>query len=162
MSYGPDQILDGVGKSDYERYLKLSELLQLQPVKESWKHRDELLFTVVHQTSELWLKHASAEAGQAAAYLKDNQIRSALRLFPRILLAIKYCHESLDMLEQMSPWDYQQVRRALGHGSGFDSPGMNSIRKAIPPLGVEFNRLLGVEKIDLIQLFIRNTEFEDL
>ena len=162
MSYGPDQILDGVGKSDYERYLKLSELLQLQPVKESWKHRDELLFTVVHQTSELWLKHASAEAGQAAAYLKDNQIRSALRLFPRILLAIKYCHESLDMLEQMSPWDYQQVRRALGHGSGFDSPGMNSIRKAIPPLGVEFNRLLGVEKIDLIQLFIRHTEFEDL
>lgn len=162
MSYGPDQILDGVGKSDYERYLKLSELLQLQPVKESWKHRDELLFTVVHQTSELWLKHASAEAGQAAAYLKDNQIRSALRLFPRILLAIKYCHESLDMLEQMSPWDYQQVRRALGHGSGFDSPGMNSIRKAIPPLGVEFNRLLGVEKIDLIQLFIRHNEFEDL
>ena len=162
MSYGPDQILDGVGKSDYERYLKLSELLQLQPVKESWKHRDELLFTVVHQTSELWLKHASAEAGQAAAYLKDNQIRSALRLFPRILLAIKYCHESLDMLEQMSPWDYQQVRRALGHGSGFDSPGMNSIRKAIPPLGVEFNRLLRVEKIDLIQLFIRHTEFEDL
>lgn len=162
MSYGPDQILDGVGKSDYERYLKLSELLQLQPVKESWKHRDELLFTVVHQTSELWLKHASAEAGQATAYLKDNQIRSALRLFPRILLAIKYCHESLDMLEQMSPWDYQQVRRALGHGSGFDSPGMNSIRKAIPPLGVEFNRLLGVEKIDLIQLFIRHTEFEDL
>ena len=162
MSYGPDQILDGVGKSDYERYLKLSELLQLQPVKESWKHRDELLFTVVHQNSELWLKHASAEAGQAAAYLKDNQIRSALRLFPRILLAIKYCHESLDMLEQMSPWDYQQVRRALGHGSGFDSPGMNSIRKAIPPLGVEFNRLLGVEKIDLIQLFIRHTEFEDL
>ena len=162
MSYGPDQILDGVGKSDYERYLKLSELLQLQPVKESWKHRDELLFTVVHQTSELWLKHASAEAGQAAAYLKDNQIRSALRLFPRILLAIKYCHESLDMLEQMSPWDYQQVRRALGHGSGFYSPGMNSIRKAIPPLGVEFNRLLGVEKIDLIQLFIRHTEFEDL
>ena len=152
MSYGPDQILDGVGKSDYERYLKLSELLQLQPVKESWKHRDELLFTVVHQTSELWLKHASAEAGQAAAYLKDNQIRSALRLFPRILLAIKYCHESLDMLEQMSPC----------HGSGFDSPGMNSIRKAIPPLGVEFNRLLGVEKIDLIQLFIRHTEFEDL
>lgn len=162
MSYGPDQILDGVGKSDYERYLKLSELLQLQPVKESWKHRDELLFTVVHQTSELWLKHASAEAGQATAYLKDNQIRSALRLFPRILLAIKYCHESLDMLEQMSPWDYQQVRRALGHGSGFDSPGMNSIRKAIPPLGMEFNRLLGVEKIDLIQLFLRHNEFEDL
>ena len=46
MSYGPDQILEGEGKSDYERYLKLSELLKLQPTKEAWKHRDELLFTV--------------------------------------------------------------------------------------------------------------------
>lgn len=48
MSYGPDQILEGEGKSDYERYLKLSELLKLQPTKDAWKHRDELLFTVVH------------------------------------------------------------------------------------------------------------------
>jgi len=82
MSYGPDQILNGEGKSDYERYLKLSELLNLQPVKETWKHRDELLFTVVHQTSELWLKHATAEAGQAASFLANNEIRPALRLFP--------------------------------------------------------------------------------
>lgn len=162
MSYGPDQILEGDGKSDYERYLKLSELLKLQPTKEAWKHRDELLFTVVHQTSELWLKHATAEATQALVFLKNNEIRPALRLFPRIFLAIKYCHESLDMLEQMSPWDYQQVRRALGHGSGFDSPGMNSMRKAIPPLGIEFKRLLNVEKIDLVQLFVRHTEFENL
>ena len=43
MSYGPDQILEGEGKSDYERYLKLSELLKLQPTKDAWKHRDELL-----------------------------------------------------------------------------------------------------------------------
>jgi len=162
MSYGPDQILNGEGKSDYERYLKLSELLKLQPVKETWKHRDELLFTVVHQTSELWLKHATAETIQAASFLANNDIRPALRLFPRILLAIKYCHESLDMLEQMSPWDYQQVRRALGHGSGFDSPGMNSIRKSIPLLGVEFKRMLTSEGIDLVQLFVRHTEFEDL
>ena len=162
MSYGPDQILEGEGKSDYERYLKLSELLKLQPTKDAWKHRDELLFTVVHQTSELWLKHATAEANQATDYLKNNEIRAALRLFPRLMLAIKYCHESLDMLEQMSPWDYQQVRRALGHGSGFDSPGMNSIRKAFPPLGVEFKRMLNADKLDLVQLFVRHPEFETL
>ena len=23
----------------------------------------------------------------------------------------------------MSPWEYQEIRRVLGHGSGFDSPG---------------------------------------
>ena len=79
-----------------------------------------------------------------------------------MMLDIKFCHDALDMLEQMSPWDYQQVRRALGHGSGFDSPGMNSIRKAIPGLGVEFKRLLAASNLDLVQLFVRHTEFEDL
>ena len=28
------------------------------------------------------------------------------------------------MLEQMSPWEYQEIRKVLGHGSGFDSPGV--------------------------------------
>lgn len=36
------------------------------------------------------------------------------------------------------------------------------MRKAIPPLGIEFKRLLNVEKIDLVQLFVRHTEFENL
>jgi tryptophan 2,3-dioxygenase len=39
---------------------------------------------------------------------------------------------------------------------------MNSIRKAIPPLGVEFKRMLNAEKIDLVQLFVHHTEFENL
>jgi tryptophan 2,3-dioxygenase len=162
MSYGPDQILKGAEGTDYERYLRTSELLSLQKGPDTWKHRDELLFAVVHQSSELWLKLCTAEAEQALDYLKRDEIRPALRLFPRMMLSIKYCHEALDMLEQMSPWDYQQVRRALGHGSGFDSPGMNSIRKAIPGLGIEFTRLLAKENIELLQLFVRHTEFEDL
>jgi tryptophan 2,3-dioxygenase len=66
------------------------------------------------------------------------------------------------MLEKMSPWDYQQVRRALGHGSGFDSPGFNQLRKLIPDLGAEFHRLLKQEKIDLMTLFLNDRIFEDL
>ena len=34
----------------------------------------------------------------------------------------------------MSPWEYQEVRRALGHGSGFDSPGFRHIKRVSPPL----------------------------
>jgi len=103
MAYGPDQILEGAGNSDYERYIRTVELLNLQPQPETWKHRDELLFTVVHQSSELWLKHCTAEAIQAVEHLKKDEIRAALRLFPRMMLDIKYCHDALDMLEQMSP-----------------------------------------------------------
>ena len=115
MSYGPDQILDGEGNSDYERYIRTPELLSLQKGPDEWLHRDELLFTVVHQTSELWLKLATSEISQSLEYLAADNPKMALRLFPRILLCTEYCHEPLDMLEQMSPWDYQQVRRPPPH-----------------------------------------------
>jgi tryptophan 2,3-dioxygenase len=62
----------------------------------------------------------------------------------------------------MTPWDYQQVRRALGHGSGFDSPGFNSIRKAIPTLGKEFNRLRGESNVELLTIFLEHEKYDEL
>ena len=162
MSYGPDQILEGLGKSDYERYIRTEELLALQKGPNEWLHRDELLFTVVHQACELWLKLAVAEVYQVANYLADNNFRMALRLVPRILLCIKSADESMEMLDQMTPWDYQQVRRALGHGSGFDSPGFNAIRKALPNLGKEFHRLLDSENIELLTVFLEHEKYDEL
>ena len=54
MSEDPSTpILPGPGASDYERYLRTDELLALQKEPEERVHRDELLFTTVHQTSEL-------------------------------------------------------------------------------------------------------------
>ena len=67
MSERPDteQVLDGPGGSDYENYIRTDELLALQPEPDTWKHRDELLFTIVHQSSELWLKLGIAEGRYA-------------------------------------------------------------------------------------------------
>ena len=129
MAYGPDQILEGLGNSDYERYIRTPELLSLQKSPEQWLHRDELLFTVTHQTSELWLKLAVSEAYQIANFLAEDNFRMAMRLVPRILMCIEFADEGMAMLDQMTPWDYQQVRRALGHGSGFDSPGFTFHRQ---------------------------------
>ena len=162
MSYAKPPILTGTGKSDYENYLRTAELLSLQKNSDQWEHRDELLFTIVHQASELWLKLASAEISEAIENLRQNNLREPQRLLTRAVLCIHQTHNALDMLEKMSPWDYQQVRRALGHGSGFDSPGFNQLRKLMPDLGVEFQRLLTLEKIDLITLFLNDRKFEDL
>lgn len=162
MSYGADQILKGKGDSDYERYIKTEDLLSLQPEPGSWKHRDELLFTVVHQSSELWLKLAVAECQQIIEYLKVGDLASALRLTPRIPMCVANATTALDMLEQMSPWDYQQVRRALGHGSGFDSPGFNAIRSAVPNLGVELHRLLKAADLTLLQMYVNHTKHDEL
>ena len=162
MSYGSDQILSGAGASDYERYIRTEELLSLQRSPDEWEHRDELLFTVVHQSSELWLKLATNEILQITQYLDDDQIRPALRLLTRVMMCIEYTTTQLDMLEQMSPWDYQQVRRALGHGSGFDSPGFNSIRKSMPLLVEAFKAQIATANISLLELFLKHDQYEDL
>ena len=155
-------VLNGSARSDYENYLLTDQLLSLQKGPDEWKHRDELLFTVVHQASELWLKLATSEVLESLNQLKLNNLRESLRLLGRAALCIQQTTNGLEMLEKMSPWDYQQVRRALGHGSGFDSPGFNSLRKSVPGLGFELSRLLEEEKIDLLKLFLEDRKYEDL
>ena len=53
-----------------------------------------------------------------------------------------YVIAQLEMLEALSPWEYQAIRKVLGHGSGFDSPGFRQIRRVTPPLGQAFNAKL--------------------
>lgn len=162
MSYSKPPVLQGIAKSDYENYLRTDELLSLQKGPKEWEHRDELLFTVVHQASELWLKLATSEVSEAVNQLRQNDLREPQRLLSRAVLCIHQTHNALDMLEKMSPWDYQQVRRALGHGSGFDSPGFNQLRKAVPDLGIEFHHLLHKNKIELLTVFLNDRLYEDL
>ena len=132
-------ILAGEGASDYERYLRTDELLALQKAPDEWVHRDELLFQTVHQSSEIWLKHAWMEVEEATRLIEARDLAGALRLLGRANHAIRYVVSFLEHLELMSPWEYQEVRRVLGHGSGFDSPGFRGIREVSPGLYVAFD-----------------------
>jgi len=82
-------ILPGKGASDYERYLRTDELLSLQPDPETSSHRDELLFTTVHQSSELWLKLAWNEVEEAIRLLSRDELDPALRLLRRASLCLQ-------------------------------------------------------------------------
>ena len=113
-------ILPGDAPSDYERYLRTEELLALQKSPEERVHRDELLFQTVHQSSELWLKLACHEVEEATALVRAREPSGAVRLLARAALCLRYVTDQLDMLERMSPWEYQTIRAVLGHGSGFD------------------------------------------
>ena len=66
------------------------------------------------------------------------------------------------MLEHMSPWEYQEIRRVLGHGSGFDSPGFNEIRRVSPELGQAFNDLLREDGLTVVELYRQGREREEL
>jgi tryptophan 2,3-dioxygenase len=157
-----EPILEGRGASDYERYLRTDELLSLQKTSDEQVHRDELLFQTVHQSSELWLKLASNETAEAVALLERDEILAALRLLRRASLALQLITGQLDMLEQMSPWEYQEVRAVLGHGSGFDSPGFRSLRGVVPPLGQAFSALVRNAGLTLEELYVRGREHEEL
>ena len=157
-----EPILEGKGGSDYERYLRTDELLSLQKTPEEQAHRDELLFQTVHQSSELWLKLASNETAEAAALVEREEIAGALRLLRRASLALQLITGQLDMLEQMSPWEYQEVRAVLGHGSGFDSPGFGALRRVVPTLGQAFSAQVRKAGLTLEELYVQGREHEEL
>jgi len=158
--YAP--ILDGPGGSDYERYLRTDELLALQKGPDEWVHRDELLFQTVHQSSELWLKHAWVEVEEATRLVEARDLAGALRLLRRANEAMEYVIGFLGHLERMSPWEYQEVRRVLGHGSGFDSPGFREIRRVSPGLLGAFDALRRERGLSLVDVYVRGREHEEL
>jgi tryptophan 2,3-dioxygenase len=155
-------ILPGKGGSDYERYLRTDDLLALQKGADEWVHRDELLFQTVHQSSELWLKLAWNEAEEAGKLIQAGDIPPANRLLRRAIACLKTVTEALDMLEHMSPWEYTEVRKVLGHGSGFDSPGFRELRRVAKPLGEAFHAARERAGLSLIEVYTRGREFDEL
>jgi tryptophan 2,3-dioxygenase len=154
-------ILPGAGGSDYERYLRTDELLALQKTPEEMLHRDERLFQTVHQASELWLKLACFEIDEAIVLMGDNEVRRALRLLGRANHCIVIVTEALHMLERLSPWEYHEVRKALGHGSGFDSPGFRNLRSTARRLGSAFEVRLAESGLTLAEAYTRAFEKPD-
>jgi tryptophan 2,3-dioxygenase len=155
-------VLTGEGASDYERYLRTDALLALQKTPEEWVHRDELLFMTVHQSSELWLKLACAEVEEATRLVEAKRLAEANPLLRRANDCLKYVTSFLDHLEHMSPWEYQEIRRVLGHGSGFDSPGFREVRRVSPLLGQAFTALRLETGLSVVELYQQAREHEEL
>jgi tryptophan 2,3-dioxygenase len=157
-----EPILPGTGASDYERYLRTDELLALQKGPEERIHRDELLFQTVHQSSELWLKLAVAEVGEATARVEARELAAAIRMLRRACHCLRLITDQLEMLEHISPWEYHEVRKVLGHGSGFDSPGFRGVREVTPALGGAFRTALAEAGLTVVELYQRGREHEEL
>jgi len=106
---------------NYEIYLKIPELLSLQkPLSEPTAH-DELLFIITHQTYELWFKQIIFEMEGLIATLLRNQLVPGTRLLSRISEIFSVLIHQIDVLETMSPVDFNRFRSSLNPGSGFQS-----------------------------------------
>src|SRR5215831_20775051 len=135
-------ILPGKGASDYERYLRMDELLALQKTTAELRHPDELTFQVVHQASELLMKGAAFELERALPCVNRGEFPDAARLIRRAHMELEYPICMLHVLETITPFDYHLIRAGLGHGSGLDSPGFLALLHIGPRLGQEFDHQL--------------------
>ncbi|MFC4294130.1 tryptophan 2,3-dioxygenase [Novosphingobium tardum] len=108
------------GRTTYSSYLDLDRLLSAQhPV--SGAH-DELLFIVIHQASELWLKLCLHELEAARNAIAADDLRPAFKMLSRVARAQGQLIGSWDVLATMTPSDYSAIRPHLGASSGFQSP----------------------------------------
>lgn len=146
-------ILDGDGDNDYARYMRTDTLLALQRPPEERVHRDELLFQVVHQSTELWLKLASEEATEAGRLMERDAVNSSKLALDRSTRAVQLITEQLEMLTHLTPWVFQTIRTVLGHGSGFESPGWGAIQHSGKKLRRDFDTLVVRQNVDLLALY---------
>jgi tryptophan 2,3-dioxygenase len=146
-------ILEGRGNSDYERYVRVPELLELQKPVEQLSHPEERLFQTTHQAAELWLHHVDYEVGRAIAAIAADEVTPAAELLERCRLIIDLLREQIVILETMAPVDYHIIRTSsLGRGSGQESPGFNRLLTAGKRLWPPFRDLLGRRKLTVIEL----------
>ena len=127
----------------YGDYLQLSQVLTAQ--KPLSDQHDEMLFIIIHQSSELWLKLAGHELSAAIENLKNGDFGHAFKVISRVKQIFNQLTQSWNILSTLTPVDYLKFRDALGHSSGFQSYGY---RKLEFLLGNKNNELLKVHESD--------------
>jgi tryptophan 2,3-dioxygenase len=105
----------------YTSYLRLDELLALQQPRSAGPEHDELLFIVIHQVYELWFKELLHELDYVERLLEAGDSPRAQHTLKRILTILKVLVVQLDILETMTPLEFQSFRERLEAASGFQS-----------------------------------------
>ena len=114
---------------DYGVYLQCDRLLSCQKPLAELSTADELQFQIVHQVEELWMKLMAFTLADVITYLRDGETHRVLTLMDRVHRIQRLMIQQLDLLETMSPRDYQDIRLQLGNGSGQESPGFRTLLK---------------------------------
>jgi tryptophan 2,3-dioxygenase len=103
----------------YGSYLHLDALLACQhPLSDT---HDEMLFIVIHQASELWMKLCLHELEGAREAIIADRFDPAFKMFSRVARVQTQLIQSWDVLATITPADYSAMRLHLGGSSGFQS-----------------------------------------
>jgi len=124
----------------YGQYLNLDKLLAAQhPL--SYQH-DEMLFIVIHQVSELWMKLCLHELTATVDCVRRDDLGPTFKMLTRVSTIQHQLLQAWDVLATVTPYDYSAFRNSLGRSSGFQSAQYRML---------EF--LIGNKNADTIEVF---------
>jgi tryptophan 2,3-dioxygenase len=103
----------------YADYLGLKDLLNCQ--RPLTQEHDEMLFVVIHQSSELWIKLSLHEVAAAIRQIGKDELGPAFKMLSRVARVQVNLIQSWEILSTMTPFDYASFRSSLGKSSGFQS-----------------------------------------
>ena len=111
--------LDFTEDLSYADYLALDAILSAQHPRSP--DRNEMLFIIQHQTSELWMKLMLHELTGAIAAIRAEQLPPAFKMLARVSRIMEQLVKAWDVLATMTPPEYSAIRPYLAQSSGFQS-----------------------------------------
>jgi tryptophan 2,3-dioxygenase len=147
----------------YWDYIKTEELLSLQSgiaKSDADLENDEVMFIVVHQIDELWMKVALRELVTvrdlfARPHVPEQSLASAVRGIRRMDLVFRKMADHFALMETMTTRDYLAFRDKLSPASGFQSAQLREIEILMGladseriPLGHEGNYMAALRNAD--------------
>jgi tryptophan 2,3-dioxygenase len=152
----------GAGELDYEIYLGTKQLLSCQKPFEGFCNKDELQFQIVHQVEELWMKLLGYTLLDVDEYVEQRATNRVITLFGRCHRLLRLMTQQLELLETMSPKEYQAIRLQLGNGSGQESPGFRVIVQMLPHLWRTYETAyLSAQKLTVEAIYNSRYEHDD-
>lgn len=152
----------GRGDTDYEVYLQTDALLSAQTPPEQLVHSDELLFQIVHQAQELWLKLIAHESIALVAHLDSDRMERAKASVIRMTRIMEQLAEEMSVIDTLTPSVFLIIRRHLGEGSGQQSPGYNQLHLAAEFIEGAITRVLLRRGLTLAEVYEHETRDPEL
>ncbi len=162
-TYYPIDFPIGEGKTDYEKYIRTLPLLELQKEPEEWTSKEELLFQITHQASELWMKQMLYDLNRSITYMGEGNIPMAIRSLRLVTEIQQLLITHIDIIARnLSIQEYEKIRLGLGQGSGMESPGFNRLLEKGPQLWLAFKPLVEQRGVTLLEIYREYEKHIDL
>ncbi len=129
----------------YAGYLGLDRLLDAQHPRSNPPHHDEMLFIIIHQTTELWFKLIIHELSAAIAHVRADELEPSFKILARVKHVQAQLLDQWSVLATLTPSEYSEFRGVLGSASGFQSPQYRTVEFL---LGNKDGRMLKMHEHD--------------